>query len=147
MGLLGVRLELLGREEDGLVAERQKLHDATAEDQTRQAQAETSLAAALAEIHTAQHAVEGERHHAVSVLTRLANHRTNLVNLERRRTDLGARVTRLTVESEQLAARAGEIKKQRDELAEKLLAAQDKRKHLHEQKAAQEAALQTGRAE
>lgn len=147
VGLLGVRLELLGREEEGLVLERQKLHDATADDQARQAQHEAALAEALKEIHAAQAAVEGERHHAVGVLTRLANHRTNLVNLERRRTDLAGRAARLQTEGEQLAARAGEIGKQRDELAAKLLAAQELRRTLHERKAAQEEQLQRGRAE
>ncbi|MBS2022811.1 MAG: chromosome segregation protein SMC, partial [Deltaproteobacteria bacterium] len=98
-------------------------------------------------IHTAQHAVEGERSQAVAVLTKLANHRTNLVNLERRRTELSGRVQRLTSESEQLAARGGEIGKQRDELSQKLVESQDKRKHLHEQKTSHEEQLQRGRAE
>src|SRR5512140_1560529 len=62
VSLLGVRLELLGREEEGLRKDQEKLAEATAEDQTRQKQAEEQLAAALAEIQGAQHAVEGERH-------------------------------------------------------------------------------------
>src|SRR5216683_1945404 len=101
VGLLGVRLDLLGREEEGLRIEQQKLADATAEDQARQTQAEETLEGALREIHDAQHAVEAERHHAVSVLTRLANHRTNLVNLEKRRNDLSARLQKTVSETEQ----------------------------------------------
>src|SRR6266851_2926138 len=92
IGLLSQRLTLLAREEEGLHAERQKLADANAEDETRRAQAEASLAQATERIHSAQHAVETERHQAVGVLTRLANHRTNLVNLERRRQDLSGRL-------------------------------------------------------
>src|SRR5581483_10000922 len=57
VSLLAVRLELLGREEEGLRAEQQKLADASAEDQAKQRQAEESLQAALQEIHDAQHAV------------------------------------------------------------------------------------------
>src|SRR2546425_1062430 len=83
IGLLSQRLTLLAREEEGLQADRQKLADATAEDETRQARAEADLAQATERIHSAQRAVETERHQAVGVLTRLANHRTNLVNLER----------------------------------------------------------------
>ncbi|HUJ26292.1 MAG TPA: AAA family ATPase, partial [Myxococcales bacterium] len=111
VSLLGVRLELLGREEEGLRIEQQKLADATAEDQARQRQAEEQLAGALQEIHKAQQAVEAERHQAVGVLTRLANHRTNLVNLERRRTDLSARAQKTATEKEQLEARAQQIAK------------------------------------
>ncbi|GAC1599376.1 MAG: chromosome segregation protein SMC [Myxococcales bacterium] len=147
VSLLGMRLGLLAREEDGLVGERQKLTDATAEDQARLSQSEESLRGALAQIRDAQHAVEGERHEAVSVLTRLANHRTNLVNLEKRKTDLAARVTRAQTEAEQLAARAQEISRQRDELGEKLKQAQDRRKELHAQKGAQEEQLARGRGE
>src|SRR5439155_1513245 len=60
VSLLGVRLELLRREEEGLRLEEQKLADASAEDQTRQKQAEESLQSALKEIQDAQHTVEGE---------------------------------------------------------------------------------------
>src|SRR5207237_2751420 len=60
LGLLGQRLMLLAREEEGLYAERQKLADATAEDETRRAQAEAGLNDATERIHSAQHAVEGE---------------------------------------------------------------------------------------
>ena len=147
VSLLGVRLELLSREESGLAIERQKLLDASMEDQARQKQAEEQLAAAMKEIHDAQHAVEGERHQAVSVLTKLANHRTNLVNLERRRSELSARAQKLQLEAEQLGARGQEIARQRDELAQKLLETQAKRKHLHEQKLATEEELTRGRIE
>jgi chromosome segregation protein len=147
LGLLGVRLELLDREEEGLRAEQQKLADASADDQTRQRQAEEELAGALEQIHTAQHAVETERHQAVSVLTKLANHRTNLVNLERRRTELSARLQKTVSETEQLGARAEQIARERDGLSEKLLASQEKRKSLHEQKLATEEELARGRAE
>src|SRR6266478_4131282 len=117
VSLLGVRLAHLGREEEELRLEQQKLADASAEDEAKQRQAEESLQSALKEIHDAQHAVEGERHQAVSVLTKLANHRTNLVNLERRRTELSARLQKTVSEKEQLEARAQEIARQRDELA------------------------------
>ena len=147
VSLLGVRLELLGREEEGLRLEEQKLADASAEDETRQKQAEESLQSALKEIHDAQHTVEGERHEAVSVLTRLANHRTNLVNLEKRRTELGGRLQKTSAEKEQLEARAQELARQRDELAQKLAEAQAKRRELHEHKVATEADLAAGRAE
>jgi chromosome segregation protein len=146
-GLLGVRLQLLGREEEGLRVEQQKLQDASAEDQARQKQAEDQLAAGLRHIHDAQQGVEAERHQAVSVLTRLANHRTNLVNLERRRTDLAARHQKTLLEKEQLGARAQEIARQRDELAQKLVETQEKRRTLHEQKLATEEELSRGRAE
>src|SRR5436190_88669 len=43
IGLLGQRLELLAREEEGLDDERRKLADATSEDETRRAQAESAL--------------------------------------------------------------------------------------------------------
>jgi chromosome segregation protein len=147
VSLLAVRLELLGREEEGLRLEQQKLADASAEDQARQRQAEDSLQSALKEIHDAQHAVEGERHQAVSVLTKLANHRTNLVNLERRRTELSARRQKTVSEKEQLEARAQEIARQRDELARKLVEAQGKRRELHEHKQATEVDLAAGRSE
>ncbi|MGE5047270.1 MAG: chromosome segregation protein SMC [Deltaproteobacteria bacterium] len=147
VSLLGVRLELLGREEEGLRKDQEKLAEATAEDQTRQKQAEEQLAAALAEIHGAQHAVEGERHEAVGVLTRLANHRTNLVNLERRRADLAARLQKTVSEKEQLEARAQEIARQRDELAGKLLETQTRRRDLHAHKQTSEAELAQGRAD
>ena len=147
LSLLGVRLELLGREEEGLRVEQQKLSDASAEDQARQKQAEEALEKAFKEIHDAQHGVEAERHEAVSVLTRLANHRTNLVNLERRRTDLGARLAKTQTEKEQLEARAQEIARQRDELAQKLIEAQEKRRALHDLKTATEEELARGRAE
>ncbi len=147
VGLLGVRLDLLGREEEGLRIEQQKLADATAEDQARQTQAEETLEGGLREIHDAQHAVEAERHHAVSVLTRLANHRTNLVNLEKRRNDLSARLQKTVSETEQLEARTQEIARQRDELAKHVLATQHKRKELHEQRQATEEDLARGRAE
>ena len=146
-GLLGVRLDLLGREEEGLRGEQQKLADATAEDQTRQRQAEEALEGALREIHDAQHAVEAERHHAVSVLTKLANHRTNLVNLEKQRSDLSARLQKTVSETEQLEARRQEIARQRDELAKHLLETQRKRKELHEQRHATEQDLARGRDE
>src|SRR3954471_446097 len=132
--LLGVRLELLGREEEGLRNEQQKLNDASQEDLARQRQAEEQLEAALKEIHQAQHGVEAERHHAVSVLTRLANHRTNLVNLEKRRADLAGRLQKTLSEKEQLEARAQEIARQRDELAGKLLETQTRRRDLHAHK-------------
>src|SRR5207248_389747 len=132
VSLLAVRLELLGREEEGLRVEQQKLADATAEDQARQRQAEESLESALRLIHDAQHAVEGERHQAVSVLTKLANHRTNLVNLERRETELSGRLQKTVSEKEQLEARGQEIARQRDELSHKLLETQGKRRELHE---------------
>jgi chromosome segregation protein len=147
VGLLGVRLDLLGREEEGLRIEQQKLADATAEDQARQTQAEETLEGGLREIHDAQHAVEAERHHAVSVLTKLANHRTNLVNLEKRRNDLWARLQKTVSETEQLEARTQEIARQRDELAKHVLATQHKRKELHEQRQATEEDLARGRAE
>ena len=147
VGLLGVRLQLLSREEEGLRLEEQKLAGASAEDQARQKQAEESLAAALKEIHDAQHGVEAERHQAVGVLTRLANHRTNLVNLERRRADLASRLQKTQVEKEQLDARAHEIAKQREELSQKLIETQEKRRGLHEQKLATEEELSRGRAE
>jgi chromosome segregation protein len=147
VSLLGVRLELLGREEEGHKLEQQRLVDAGAEDQARQKQAEEQLAAALQEIQNAQHGVEAERHQAVSVLTRLANHRTNLVNLERRRADVSARLQKTQLEKEQLAARAQEISRQRDELARKLVETQEKRRALHEQKAGSEEELARGRAE
>src|SRR6202165_3765086 len=147
VSLLAVRLELLGREEEGLRLEQQKLADASAENQARQRQAEESLESGLKEIHDAQHAVEGERHQAVSVLTKLANHRTNLVNLERRETELSARLQKTASEKEQLEARAQEIARQRDELAQKLLETQGKRGELHQHKLATEADLAAGRTE
>src|SRR6267142_2538326 len=118
VSLLGVRLSLLAREEEGLRIEQQKLADASAEDQAKQRQAEESLQSALQEIQEAQHAVEGERHHAVSVLTRLANHRTNLVNLEKRESDLSGRVQKTSSEKEQLETEA-ELIKLREELADR----------------------------
>ena len=147
VGLLGVRLELLQREEDGHKQEQQALHDATAEDQARQQQAEQTLAQELQSIHAAQHSVEEERHSAVSVLTRLANHRANLVNLEHRRTDLSGRAQRSETEALQLAAREAEIGKQRDELAQKLAASVEQRQRLHEQKTSHEEQLARSRAE
>src|SRR6266581_643148 len=119
IGLLGQRLTLLAREEEGLHAERQKLADANAEDETRRAQAEASLQESMDRIHSAQHAVETERHQAVGVLTRLANHRTNLVNLEKRRQDLSGRLQKTQGEAEQLGARAEEISRQREELSDR----------------------------
>src|SRR3954468_6007318 len=142
VSLLAVRLELLGREEEDLRLEQQKLLDASAEDQAKQQQTEETLRAALKEIHNAQHAVEGERHEAVSVLTRLANHRTNLVNLERRRGDLAARLQKTGSEKEQLEARGQQIARERDELLRKLAETQQKRRELHEHKLATEADLQ-----
>src|SRR6267142_2657126 len=147
VSLLGVRLSLLAREEEGLRIEQQKLADASAEDQAKQRQAEESLQSALQEIQEAQHAVEGERHHAVSVLTRLANHRTNLVNLEKRESALSGRVQKTSSEKEQLEARAQEIARQRDELAHKLQQTQARRRELHEHKLATEADLAAGRTE
>ena len=147
VALLGVRLEALGREEESLRGEQQKLADASAEDQARQRQAEEHLAASMGEIQKAQHAVEAERHEAVSVLTRLANHRTNLVNLERRRVDLGSRTAKTVAEKEQLEARAQEIARERDQLARKLLETQEKRQALHQSKLATEQELAHGRAE
>src|SRR5438445_3573922 len=146
-GLLGVRLELLAREEDGLQAERQKLADATAEDEVRRQQAEEDLRAAMDQIHAAQHAVETERHQAVGVLTRLANHRTNLVNLERRKQELSARLLKASGEAEQLAARGEEISRQREELAQKLHETQTNRRSLHDRRSAQEEELQQAIAE
>src|SRR5207253_5911518 len=142
IGLLGQRLELLAREEEGLDDERQKLADATAEDETRRAQAESSLNDATERIHSAQHAVEGERHQAVSVLTRLANHRTNLVNLERRRQELSGRLQKTQSEGQELAARSVEISRQRDEVAGKLQEAQANRRALHARRSADEDELQ-----
>ena len=147
VSLLGVRLELLAREEEGLRGEQQKLADATAEDQARQRQAEEQLAKALEEIHAAQHAVEGERQKAVGVLTQLANHRTNLVNLERRRNDLAGRAQKTAMEKEQLAARAEQIARERDGLSQKLIETQEKRRALAQQKHVTEQELQHGRAE
>src|SRR5438874_8042786 len=147
IGLLGQRLELLAREDEGLNAERQKLVDATAEDETRRAQAESSLHDATERIHSAQHAVEAERHQAVSVLTRLANHRTNLVNLERRRQELSGRLQKTQAEAEQLAARVEEISRQREDLSRKLSEAQARRRALHEERAAREEKLQQGFSE
>ena len=144
IGLLSQRLTLLTREEEGLQADRQKLADATAEDETRQAQAEADLAQATERIHSAQHAVETERHQAVGVLTRLANHRTNLVNLERRRQDLSGRLQKTQAEAEQLRARAEEISRQREELSVKLSEAQAHRRALHGERAAREEQLQQG---
>src|SRR5215813_9923682 len=147
VSLLGVRLELLGREEEGLRLEQQKLADASAEDQAKQRQAEDTLQSAMKEIQDAQHAVEGERHHAVSVLTRLANHRTNLVNLEKRQSDLSARLQKTDAEKDELGARTQEIARQRDELAQKLQETQGKRRELHEHKLLTEADLTAGRTE
>src|SRR5256712_151099 len=147
VSLLGVRLAHLGREEEELRLEQQKLADASAEDEAKQRQAEESLQSGLQEIHDAQHAVEGERHQAVSVLTKLANHRTNLVNLERRRTELSARLQKTVSEKEQLEARGQEIARQGDELAQKLAATEVKRRELHQHKVAAEAELTAGRAE
>jgi chromosome segregation protein len=144
IGLLSQRLTLLAREEEGLQADRQKLADATAEDETRQARAEADLAQATERIHSAQHAVETERHQAVGVLTRLANHRTNLVNLERRRQDLSGRLQKTQAEAEQLRARAEEISRQREELSIKLSEAQAHRRALHGERAAREEQLQQG---
>src|SRR6266851_804468 len=147
IGLLGQRLTLLAREEEGLHAERQKLADANAEDETRRAQAEASLRESMDRIHSAQHAVETERHQAVGVLTRLANHRTNLVNLERRRQDLSGRLQKTQGEAEQLGARAEEISRQREELSHKLSETQASRRALHEKRAAREEQLQQGLVE
>src|SRR6267378_4260326 len=144
VGLLGQRLTLLAREEEGLQAERQKLADANAEDETRRAQAEASLQESMERIHSAQHAVETERHQAVGVLTRLANHRTNLVNLERRRQDLSGRLQKTQGEAEQLGARGEEISRQRDELSQKLSETQASRRGLHDKRAAREEQLQHG---
>src|SRR5205085_562564 len=127
-------------------SEAEKVADASAEDQARQQQAEQALQGALKEIHDAQHAVETERHQAVSVLTRLANHRTNLVNLEKRRSDLAGRLQKTADEKEQLQARAQEIARQRDELAQKLLESQGRRKQLHEQKTVSEQDLAASRS-
>src|SRR6266852_2139080 len=147
IGLLGQRLTLLAREEEGLYAERQKLADANAEDETRRAQAEASLRESMDRIHSAQHAVETERHQAVGVLTRLANHRTNLVNLEKRRQDLSGRLQKTQGEAEQLGARAEEISRQREELSHKLSETQASRRALHEKRAAREEQLQQGLVE
>src|SRR5438132_2645175 len=147
IGLLGQRLELLAREEEGLDAERRKLADANAEDETRRAQAESSLNDATERIHSAQHAVETERHQAVGVLTRLANHRTNLVNLEKRRQDLTGRLQKAEGEAQQLGARAEEISRQREELSRKLSETQASRRALHEKRAANEEQLQQGFSE
>jgi chromosome segregation protein len=147
VSLLGVRLAHLSREEEELRLEQQKLSDASAEDEAKQRQAEESLQSALKEIHEAQHAVEGERHQAVSVLTKLANHRTNLVNLERRRTELSARLQKTASEKQELEARAQEIARQRDELAQKLGGTEAKRRQLHEERVATEADLAAGRTE
>ena len=147
VGLYGVRLEMLGREEAGLQTERQKLADTSADDQARQQQAETTLQEATKQIHEAQHAVEGERHQAVSVLTKLANHRTNLVNLEKRRTDLAGRLQKTVTEAEQIAARSSEIGRQRDELQQTLAETQTTRRALHDRKAAQEEELLRARTD
>jgi chromosome segregation protein len=145
--LLGVRLEMVAREEEGLSAERQKLADATAEDELKRARAEEDLRAATEQIHAAQHAVEAERQKAVGVLTRLANHRTNLVNLEKRRQELSGRLLKAQGESEQLAARAQEISRQREELSQELQRTQASRKGLNDRRAAEEEELQHGLSE
>ncbi len=145
--LLSVRLAMLGREEEGLATERQRLSDLTSDDQQRLQQAEKSLHEALELIKGQQHAVEQERSGAVGVLTRLANHRTNLVNLEKRRAELTARLQKAQLEADQLAARAAELGKQRDELGQKLGESQKKRHELSAQKAAQEELLQRTRTE
>ena len=88
--------------------------------------------------------MEEERHHAVSVLTRLANHRSNLVNLERRRQDLSARRQKLAAEAAQLEAGGAEISRQREELLEALSQSQQARKSLHDRRTAQEEELQRG---
>src|SRR5438552_10262029 len=147
VSLLGVRLAHLGREEEELRVEQEKLSDASAEDEAKQRHAEESLQSALKEIHDSQHAVEGERHQAVSVLTKLANHRTNLVNLERRRTELSARLQKTASEKEELEARAQEIARQRDELSQKLAGTEARRRQLHREKVATEADLAAGRTE
>ncbi len=145
--LLGVRLEFLGREEEELQLDRQKLADTSADDSARMKQAESGLQEASLQIHAAQQAVEAERHLAVSVLTRLANHRTNLVNLERRRKDLDGRLQTAAAESGQLIARGTEISLQRDDLQHRLLETQRSRKVLGERKGATEDELQRGRGE
>jgi len=142
--LLGMRLALLAREEEGHHEELRKLSDAGAEDDTRREILERDLAVALERIHAAQRAVEEERHCAVSVLTRLANHRTNLVNLERRRQDLSARRQKLADEARELEARGLEITRQRDDLLEGLARSQADRKSLHDRRGAQEEELQRG---
>ncbi|TMB33593.1 MAG: chromosome segregation protein SMC [Deltaproteobacteria bacterium] len=145
--LLGVRLELLAREEEGHHEDLRKLSDAGAEDEARRGMLERDLAVALERIHAAQRAVEEERHSAVSVLTRLANHRSNLVNLERQRQDLTARREKLAGEAGQLEARGIEISRQRDDLLEGLARSQAARKSLHDRRGAQEEELQRGTSE
>ncbi|MFL5450986.1 MAG: chromosome segregation protein SMC [Myxococcales bacterium] len=142
--LLGVRLELLGREEEGHHQDLRKLADAGAEDEARRELLERDLAVALERIHAAQRAVEEERHSAVSVLTRLANHRTNLLNLERRRQDLSGRREKLAAEASELEARGAEIARQRGELLDALARSQATRASLHDRRVAQEEEVQRG---
>src|SRR2546430_16301997 len=98
-------------------------------------------------VHSAQQAGETERHQAVGVLTRLANHRTNLVNLEKRRQDLSGRLQKAEGEARQRGARAEEISLQREELPRKLSGTQASRRALHEKRAAREEQLQQGFSE
>src|SRR5205823_11527806 len=105
------------------------------------------LQQAMQRIHSAQHAVETERHQAVGVLTRLANHRTNLVNLEKRRQDLSGRLQKTEGEAQQLGARAEEISRQREELSRKLSETQASRRALHERRTVSEEQLQRGVSE
>jgi chromosome segregation protein len=144
VGLLGIRLELLSREEEGHHEEVRKLADAGAEDEARRELFERDLETATSRIHSAQRAVEEERHAAVSVLTRLANHRTNLVNLERRRQDLAARHEKLAGEAAQLESRGIEISQKRAELVDQLARSQATRNELRERRSAQEDELQRG---
>src|SRR5207245_10171792 len=106
-----------------------------------------SVRAASGRMRSANLAVETERDRAVGVLTRLANHRTNRVNLEKRRQDLSGRLQKTEGEAEQLGARAEEISRQREELSRKLSETQASRRALHERRAAREEQLQQGFSE
>ena len=145
--LLRSRRALLDREQEQLDADQQHLAAAAGEEQGRLSDAEAELRRTQSEVSASLSEVERERAAVVGVITRLANHRTHLVALERRRTDLAQRLDKASGESAQLEARAKELANQEEALAALLTETKARRAELEVRRDESEAALARARAE
>ncbi len=107
--LLESRRTLLEREREQLDVDQEQLASSCGEEQQKLRDAEEALRAAQGSAQHFQGDVERERAAAIAVITRLANHRTNLAAIERRRNDLAQRYERAKTEATEHGVRAAEL--------------------------------------
>ena len=144
---LKAQAEALGTERDGLEQQREELGTLGGADEARLAEADTKIRDLAREAGALLGQVEAARAEASTALGRAAGHRSQLAQVERQRTDLGARLARNRGEAGDIARRSADLDGARSQYVDKLGKTRQLKLRLEAERGAQEETLERTRSE